>query len=104
VHDGGSLSYTTNTGGTVTHYLRGTPYIGVGEPSTHEVRTYRSGRQLVIEGLPHGAHAEWTDADGRVRWATDRAEGFEELRTPGHGTGILRWTLDGQRGVLKFVY
>ncbi|MEY3927101.1 MAG: hypothetical protein RJA97_108 [Bacteroidota bacterium] len=104
VHDGGSLSYTTNTGGTVTHYLRGTPYIGVGEPSTHAVRASRSGRQLVIEGLPHGAHAEWTDADGRVRWATDRAEGLEELRAPGHGTGILRWTLDGQRGVLKFVY
>jgi len=104
VHDGGSLSYTISTGGTVTHYLRGTPYIGLGEPSTHEVRAYRSGRQLVIEGLPAGAHAEWTDADGRVRWATDRAEGLEELRAQGHGTGILRWTLDGQRGVLKFVY
>ncbi|MDP4730030.1 MAG: endonuclease [Schleiferiaceae bacterium] len=104
VHDGGSLSYSISAGGTVTHYLRGTPYIGVGEPSTHEVRAYRSGRQLVIEGLPAGAHAEWTDADGRVRWATDRAEGLEELRAQGHGTGILRWTLDGQRGVLKFVY
>ena len=68
------------------------------------MRAYRSGRQLVIEGLPLGAHAEWTDSDGRVRWATDRAEGLEELRAQGHGTGILRWTLDGQRGVLKFVY
>jgi hypothetical protein len=104
VHDGGTLSYTTNAAGTITHYLRGTPYIAIPEAATPTVRAYRSGRQLVIEGLPQGAQAEWTDADGRIRWTTPSAEGLEELRAPGHGTGILRWTLDGQRGILKFVY
>jgi hypothetical protein len=105
IHDGGTLTYSTNVTGTVTHYLRSTTYIGLEEPSgAPSVKAYRSARNLVIEGLPQGARAEWTDADGKVRWATDRASQREELRALGHGTGILRWSLDGQCGILKFVY
>lgn len=105
IHDGGTLTYSTNVTGTVTHYLRSTTYIGLEEPAqAASVKAYRSGRNLVIEGLPLGARAEWTDADGKIRWATDRSTPREELRANGHGTGILRWALEGQRGILKFVY
>ena len=105
LHDGGSLSYSTNIGGTVTHYFGSTPYISTSElAQTESVRAFRDGRNLRIEGLPEGAHAEWVDSDGKIRWTTARASSVEEVRALGSGTGILRWTLDGRRGVLKFAY
>jgi hypothetical protein len=105
LHDGGSLSYSTNLGGTVTHYFGSTPYISTSElAQTESVRAFRDGRNLRIEGLPEGAHAEWVDSDGKIRWTTARASSVEEVRALGSGTGILRWTLDGRRGVLKFAY
>ena len=105
IHDGGSLSYSTNVTGLVTHYLRSTPYIGTDEtPSPQSVKAYRSGRVVVVEGLPVGARAELIDAGGALRGVIDRASEREELRISGRGTGILHWTHDGQRGFLKFVY
>jgi hypothetical protein len=99
------LSYSTNVTGLVTHYLRSTPYIGTDEtPSPQAVKAYRSGRFVVVEGLPVGARAELIDAGGALRGVIDRASEREELRISGRGTGILHWTHDGQRGFLKFVY